>query len=390
MVRLNEGFNVRNHRIHFALALIVGLGGLVRCARGGGPQASRDLKSLKVLYVGDPDDERGRAVTGFLRQHVARVDEAARRSFDPASADSFDVIVLDWPQGGKFPPDACPLGAREKWGRPTVLLGSAGLNLAVAWKLKGGAGCTCMEPVAYGLRAHEIFDAPFGIDREPLVVIKTPLDFMAEVSTQRIRVLPLVDDPELNWRPGWCTYDYDFAQAALAPDVWNHIKDKSRQEMITWAEAESQWLHPNADCLLEIDSDLKTIGVTFDDPTFPDTVVHLLGGTPEQRARGRLLASRYLPDLGKTGTAVPEGESATAWLTENHAYLFASDTGDYRWYIDPLAKKRHIPWRELLGSRRADLADQAFAVCSKPASPRTVHHDSSPSPQSNWSRSVRE
>jgi len=453
MVRLHEGLNVKNHRICLVLALIVGLGGLIRCARGGGPQASRDLKSLKVLYVGDPDDERGRAITGFLRRHVRRVDEAARRGFDPASADACDVVVLDWPQGEKFPPSACPLGAREKWGRPTLLLGSAGLNLAVAWKLKGGSGCTCMEPIAYGLRAHEIFDAPFHIDREPLVGIRTPPDFSAEISASTIRVLPLVDDRELNWRPGWCTYDYDFArhpdveyfcggvnrktptaaglwrqgnllhfgfeqspaemnevgrnlllnsvayvsrfsqdrpiaitpspfagaappsragvirrlkiadyplsftQEALAPAVWNHIKDKSRLEMITWADAESQWLHPNADNLLEIDSDLKAIGVTFDDPTFPDTVVHLLGGTPEQRARGRLLASRYLPDLVKTDAAVPEGDSATAWLAENHAYLFASDSGDYRWYIDPLAKKRQIPWRELLGSRRADLAD---------------------------------
>jgi hypothetical protein len=29
---------------------------------------------------------------------------------------------------------------RAAWGKPTVLLGSAGLNLAVIWKVRGGSG----------------------------------------------------------------------------------------------------------------------------------------------------------------------------------------------------------------------------------------------------------
>jgi hypothetical protein len=41
-------------------------------------------------------------------------------------------------------------------------------------------------------------------------------------------------------------------------------------------------------------------------------------------------------------------------LKTNEPYLFASDSGDYCWYIDPLAKKRGTPSSELRGPKRAD------------------------------------
>ena len=73
-----------------------------------------------------------------------------------------------------------------------------------------------MDPLAYDLRDHEIFDRPFTIDRTKTIAIVTPTDFQAEIKVPTIQVLPLVDDRQRNWPPGWCTYSDDFARN---PDV---------------------------------------------------------------------------------------------------------------------------------------------------------------------------
>jgi hypothetical protein len=54
--------------------------------------------------------------------------------------------VLDWRQTGELGKwrskegKPSPLGDRESWTTPVVLIGSAGLNLACAWAVKGGFG----------------------------------------------------------------------------------------------------------------------------------------------------------------------------------------------------------------------------------------------------------
>jgi hypothetical protein len=143
----------------------------------------------------------------------------------------------------------------------------------------------------------------------------------------------------------------------LAPRLWEQLAGKDRAALLTWAEAEAKWLYPDADKRLEVDEDLRALGVSFEQGKFLDTVARLLRGTPDEQATGRRLAARYLPDL-------PQGDGgATAgWLAENRPYLFASDTGDYRWYVDPLAKRRGVPSAELRGPRRADATPAAVGV----------------------------
>jgi hypothetical protein len=102
-----------------------------------------ELRELKVLHVGN-NAERAGAFESFLTKHVKSVETVSRKDFIPARAATFDVVLLDWqqnePGAEKFPPSKSPLGGREKWAKPTVFLGSAGLNMAVVWKLKGGSG----------------------------------------------------------------------------------------------------------------------------------------------------------------------------------------------------------------------------------------------------------
>jgi hypothetical protein len=105
---------------------------------------ARDLDQLAVLYIGDTATPRAQHFTGFLGKNVGRVQTASRKDFKPADAADFDVVLLDWPQSDKtreeWQEGRSPLGDRTAWSKPTVLLGSAGLNLAVVWKVRGGSG----------------------------------------------------------------------------------------------------------------------------------------------------------------------------------------------------------------------------------------------------------
>jgi len=196
-----------------SLAIIVALSWVLI---GTAVASAAELADLKILYVGT---ERATDYVDFLTGEVSRIEATSRAAFRPSHATGFDVVLFDWPQSSEtrdMRKLSAPLGARDEWNKPTVLLASAGLNLAVAWKLKGGSGCTCMDPLAYDLRDHEIFERPFKIDRSTMITIPTPVDFQAELNAGEIRVLPLVDDHKRQWHPGWCTYSTDFARN---PDV---------------------------------------------------------------------------------------------------------------------------------------------------------------------------
>jgi hypothetical protein len=123
----------------FALAGIV----LALCCAASASRAV-DLGKLTVLYVGEPPTStRAKQVTAFLEKNVARVEAVNRHGFQPKQATEFDVVLLDWPQTGATEQERqqpSPLGPRSAWTKPTVLLGSAGLNLAVVWKVRGGSG----------------------------------------------------------------------------------------------------------------------------------------------------------------------------------------------------------------------------------------------------------
>jgi hypothetical protein len=103
-----------------------------------------DLATLKLLYVGEPANSmRARQIAGFLHDKVSEVKAVERRVFTPRQADGFDVVLLDWPQSGNTEAErqkGSPLGPRSGWHKPTVLLGSAGLNMAIVWKVRGGSG----------------------------------------------------------------------------------------------------------------------------------------------------------------------------------------------------------------------------------------------------------
>ena len=103
--------------------------------------AAEGVIAKKVLYVGNASTPRAMAFEEFLRSHFAHVTVANRASFNAVEAADADVVLLDWSQQDTPVAKAdSPLGPRDVWSTPTVLLGSAGLLLASSWEILGGGG----------------------------------------------------------------------------------------------------------------------------------------------------------------------------------------------------------------------------------------------------------
>jgi hypothetical protein len=431
---------------------IIALAGTVCAVLVASAGAEEKLLPQRVLYVG----HRGSEFVPVLKQNFTKVESVAREGFKPGQADAFDVVVLDWPQshdhGRSSWEEGVPLGQRDEWRKPTVLLGSAGLNLAAAWKVKGGSGCTCLAPVAYGLADHEIFKSPVPIDITKTVTIPTVKQFAPELKTETMEVLPLIDGIKNYARvvedhaPGWSTHYYEFAdvpdvelfsgginsQTPRAGALWRQgnllhfgfeqspaqlnavgrallvnsiayisrftqdrpidltpsvfakvpigisrrrakayftnpqyrpewatnvlagrtlaaVDLKDRSAAAEWYEANGAWLHPAQGNLLEVDQEAKALGTPFDSPDFLPKTIAAWRDQPEQAA---VLLPRYVAEGPGPGAGLGAWEK---WWQENAPYVFYSELGGYKWYLDPLAKKRGIPTKDLRGPARADL-----------------------------------
>ena len=406
-----------------------------------------DLAQLRVLYVGS---ERADEYVEFLQGFVSHVEAVRRDEFRPEDGDAFDVVLLDWPQSPEARDEReekySPLGGRDDWGRPTVLLGSAGLNLACVWQLRGGSGCTCLDPIAYDLKDHPIFQTPFHIDREATVEIETPPSFQDDLEAESIHVIPLVNDTEDKWRSGWCTYStafdvypdveffcggvndktptaaaiwrqgnllhYGFQQSpremnevgnhlllnAIAyishfsedrpisispsvfvdpcarpratvaswlekpsrvswvenmvqPELWEVIQLQETPEgMVAWAKDNTRFFTTDAEFKIGLDEDLQSVRMAFDDQGFIESMIKMLDSTDSTTSERALrLLKRYVPNGPKS-----DREAWKDWYGENQPFLFATDFGHYRWYVDPLAKERGVPTRDLRGVDRMD------------------------------------
>ncbi len=103
---------------------------------------SEDVDDLRILYVKDgTSDARAEAFETFLDDRFGEVTVTDHDRFAPGLAEHADVVLFDWSmKRGDLPPERSPLGDRDRWGRPTVLLGAAGLHHSCAWGVAGGSG----------------------------------------------------------------------------------------------------------------------------------------------------------------------------------------------------------------------------------------------------------
>jgi hypothetical protein len=119
-----------------------------------------------------------------------------------------------------------------------------------------------------------------------------------------------------------------------------------------------RWYKENRDYLrseqkergsLVLDDDAKAFGVPANKPDFLRTAVAALRESRERADLALKLLNRYAPD----GPKGAEADAWQRWRAANEKYFFFSEAGWYRWYIDPLAKKRGVPTADLRGGKRA-------------------------------------
>ncbi|MEW6306154.1 MAG: hypothetical protein AB1705_22025 [Verrucomicrobiota bacterium] len=137
----------------------------------------------------------------------------------------------------------------------------------------------------------------------------------------------------------------------LSAETLAELRGKNRNEHSEWFARMRSYLGPADSQKLGVDKTALSFGAPPDKPEFFERLIDVSRTNQERRAEAGRLLARYAPD------GPGEGASAEAWQQwwqTNKPYLFYSDAGGYRWYIDPLAKKRGISTTRLRGPARAD------------------------------------
>jgi hypothetical protein len=139
--------------------------------------------------------------------------------------------------------------------------------------------------------------------------------------------------------------DLDFY---LSPGTKAVVKKMDRLSYPKWYKENVPFLTCDKDGRLMIDVNAKEFGLPFDKADFfPKAIAKLRDSASANKARELLI--RHAPD----GPAAGSVEEWNVWWATNRPYLFYSEGGGYRWYIDSLAKRRGIPSDKLQGPARA-------------------------------------
>jgi hypothetical protein len=99
-----------------------------------------------------------------------------------------------------------------------------------------------------------------------------------------------------------------------------------------WRKANVEYIYSKKRYELAVDSDLQKLQLSNRKPEFLAWVVKRLSGDPKDSLALKL-AGRYLGPNGK------DAKTAIAWILENRNWLFFSDQGGYRWYVDANARR---------------------------------------------------
>jgi hypothetical protein len=115
-----------------------------------------------------------------------------------------------------------------------------------------------------------------------------------------------------------------------------------------WHKENSPFLTCDKDGRLMVDSTAKELGIPLDQLDFFQQTIEKLSASASS-SKARELLKRYAPP----GPAEGSAEEWVKWWETNRPYVFFSEQGGYRWYLDPLAKRRGIPSAKLQGPARA-------------------------------------
>jgi hypothetical protein len=176
----------------------------------------------------------------------------------------------------------------------------------------------------------------FSEDR-PIAI--TPSVFAGPAPRLRLSVERLIENPDR---------DLGDLRYYATRELTNMLTQKDRAAGKEWLNEMRGFLIADEAGYVTVDEEAHAFGVAPNTLPFFEAAAAALKGETRERA-ARLLA-RYAPEGPINGTA----EEWAGWFSSNRDNLFFSDAGGYRWYLDPLAKKRGVPSAELRGAQRAD------------------------------------
>lgn len=138
-------------------------------------------------------------------------------------------------------------------------------------------------------------------------------------------------------------------QYYIAQESYAKVAGKGRAEFADWYKQARGFLHAGADGRLTVDAEAEAFGVPPSTTEFATKAIAAVADQDRSQVARRLLV-RYIPDGPGADATVDQWSS---WWNRNEPYLFFSDTGGYRWYIDPLAQRRGQATALLRGPARA-------------------------------------
>jgi hypothetical protein len=86
------------------------------------------------------------------------------------------------------------------------------------------------------------------------------------------------------------------------------------------------------------------LGIRFDQPDFLRNAISVLRSGGAGAKATRILLDRFVPEGAVKGADPSTWER---WIERNGPYMFFSESGGFRWDIDPLALKRQAPTAKL-------------------------------------------
>lgn len=143
----------------------------------------------------------------------------------------------------------------------------------------------------------------------------------------------------------------EYLQWMMSPKEYNVLQGLNRDEVARWYVKHRGFVVADERGKFTIDREVEEFGVAADSEEFIPAAIAAWEMSEAASGLPRKLLGRFVPEGPGEGSTPAEWR---AWHESNRTYLFYSDTGGFRWYVDPLAKKRGMPTSELRGPSRAD------------------------------------
>lgn len=147
-------------------------------------------------------------------------------------------------------------------------------------------------------------------------------------------------------------YPVKWFEACFVPGVLAAAGGDDRETYDRWFVSVRDYLRVDDDGKLLIDEEARRLELAPNGEAFFPAAIEALRD-PAQAEAAETLLRRYAPAESRP-PANGDPDAWRAWHEAHQPYLFYSDLGGYRWYVDTLARERGVASSRLRGPARAD------------------------------------